>query len=100
MKLINLNTNAIITILAAIAITASAAVQAEENGKHLEDSMRHQILLELKTNVNDLYRNGSLSLKGVDSLNSSRVASANDSSVYISPVKNAIAGEKERENET
>ena len=100
MKLINLNTNALITILAAIAITASAAIQADGNPKRLEDSMRHQIFLELKTNVNHLYLYGSQSLTKIDTSISTRVVSANNNSIYILPLKNTVIGKDERENET
>lgn len=82
------NTNTFIALVAAMVIAISQPVKAEDNGFTLEDSIRHQIFQELKTNVNDLYCKGRLLAPGIDTLIAAKVASTNNNSTFISPANN------------
>jgi hypothetical protein len=97
MKLEKQNTNVLVALVTAmvIATAISLPVKVEDKDFTLEDSIRHQIFQELKTNVNDLYRNGRLLVPGIDTSVAARVASANDNSTFISPANNAADREKE-----
>ena len=88
MKLENQNRNALVALVAAMVVAIHQPVKAEDSGFTLEDSIRHQIFQELKTNVNELYRNGRLIVPGVDTSVAARVASTNDNSTFISPANN------------
>jgi hypothetical protein len=57
MKFINLKTKVTLALITALVIGTGAPVYAEGTGLTLEDSIRNQIFLELKDNVEHLYRN-------------------------------------------
>jgi hypothetical protein len=96
MKVININLNAVVSVLAALVIAVSVPAQADETDFTLEDSIRHQIFLELKSNVKDLYQTGNLLVPNVDTSVSAIVASSNANSNYISPLN---SDEKTGKNE-
>lgn len=70
MKNLNLN----ILVLAASLLAVSVPGMAEEAGFSVEDSIRQQIFMELKSNVRSLYRGDELLVPAIDTSNVSRVA--------------------------
>lgn len=78
MKLINLKSNAALALVTAAVLAASVPAQADETGFTLEDSIHKQIFLELKANVQELYRNSNLLVPSVDTSHAARVASNTD----------------------
>lgn len=85
MKLINLKSNVVLALVTAAVLATSVPAQAEEAGFTLEDSIRNQIFLELKANVQDLYRNGNLLLPSVDTSQAARVASNTANGGFVLP---------------
>ena len=75
MNLINLNSNVVFALVTAAVIAISVPAKAEEAGFTLEDSIRNQIFVELKSNVENLYRSGSLVVPDIDTSVAARVAS-------------------------
>lgn len=57
MRLLNLNNRLVLALLAVLSTTVLIPVKANEAGMTLDDSIRQQIFLELKDNVEYLYRN-------------------------------------------
>ena len=86
MKLINLNTNVVFALVVAAVIAISVPAKADEAGFTLEDSIRHQIFMELRANVQNLYHSGNLVVPGIDTSFASRVASNNSGSGYTLPI--------------
>ncbi len=97
MKFVNQNTNAILVLVAAIVIATSVPAKAEETGFTLEDSIRNQIFLELKSNVQNLYRSGNLLVPGVEISVAERVAANDSNSGFTLPLStNGSATRAER----
>lgn len=97
MKLINLNTNAVLALVTAVVIAVSVPAKAEETGFTLEDSIRNQIFMELKANVQNLYQSGGLIVPSVDTSVAARIASTNASGEFALPINiNGITPDKER----
>jgi hypothetical protein len=94
MKLINLNTNIILALATSFLIAVAVPAQAEEAGFTLEDSIRKQIFLELKSNVESLYQNNQLLVPSIDTSAAARLASNTDANGFVLPISingNAVA---------
>jgi hypothetical protein len=85
MKLINLKSNVVLALVTALAIATSVPAQADEAGFTLEDSIRNQIFLELKANVQELYQNSSLFSPSVDTSYAAKVASNTTNDGFVLP---------------
>ncbi|MFT5134420.1 MAG: hypothetical protein ACI9SC_002899 [Gammaproteobacteria bacterium] len=96
MKLINTNLNVVFAWLTALLIATSIPAQADETGFTLEDAIKHQIFVELKSNVEDLYRNGNLLVPGVDTSAAARVANGDVIGGFALPI--SVNGNKVMKN--
>ncbi len=85
MKNVNKNTNLILALISAAVLAISVPAKAEENGFTLEDSIRTQIFMELKSNVKSMYQNAQLLVPSVDTSIASSVASNNANSGFVLP---------------
>ena len=101
MRLVNLKTNVVLALVTAVVIAGSVPAQAEETGFTLEDSIRNQIFLELKSNVETLYKSDRLLVPSVDTSYAARVASSNTNGGFVLPVTiESIAPGKNKTYET
>ena len=85
MKLINLKSNVVLALVTAAILATSVPAQADDTGFTLEDSIRNEIFLELKANVQDLYQNSSLLVPSAATSHAARVASNTDTGGFILP---------------
>ncbi len=86
MKFVKLNISVAVALLTAIVNVTSTSASAEETGFTLEDSIKNQIFLELKANVENLYQNGSLPVPGIDTALAARVVSNDENREFVLPV--------------
>ena len=86
MKFVYLKTNAVIAIIAAVVMAISVPANAEDKGFILEDSIREQIFMELKSNVRSLYQNANLIVPTVDTSIAARIASTSKNGNRVLPV--------------
>jgi hypothetical protein len=88
MRLVNLKSKVVLALVTAVVIAGSVPAQAEEKGFTLEDSIRNQIFLELKSNVENLYQNSRLLVPSIDTSHAARVASSSTNSGFVLPNNN------------
>jgi len=81
-----LKINVVLALVTAAVLAASVPAQAEETSFTLEDAIRNQIFLELKSNVKSLYQNSGLLVPGVDTSLAARIASNNINNSFVLPV--------------
>jgi hypothetical protein len=86
MKNINLNKNLILVLVTTVLLASGVAAQAEENGFTLENSIRNEIFLELKSNVENLYQSNQWIVPEIDTRVASRIVSNRSNSGFVIPV--------------
>jgi len=86
MKNIKLNKNPILVLVATVLLASGATTQADENGFTLENSIRNEIFLELKSNVESLYQSNQWIVPEVDTRVASRIVGNHSNSGFVIPI--------------
>ncbi len=86
MKLVNLHIKIVLALLTSVVISTSASAQAGESGFTLDDSIRTQIFLELKSNVESLYQSNRIYAADVETSTTTKIASGRDSIEFAVPL--------------
>lgn len=77
--------NLIMSAVIAASMALSSLAQAEESGFSFDDSIRHQVFVELKSNVETLFERSHLLVPAVDTSAASRIVSRKQSSGNVLP---------------
>ena len=95
MKAKQLSANILAALILMSSMVVGAPLKAEEAGFTLEDSIRTQIFMELKSNVKNLYLNSQRVVPSIDTSVSARIAGRSQNIGFSLPINNSASYGKE-----
>ena len=95
MNVKQLSANILAALILASSMIVGAPLKAEEAGFTLEDSIRTQIFMELKSNVKNLYLNSQRVVPSIDTSTAAKIAGRSQNIGFSLPINNAAGFGKE-----
>ena len=95
MNVKQLSANILAALILAASMIVAAPLQAEETGFTLEESIRSQIFMELKSNVKNLYLNSQRVVPSIDTSSAAKIAGRSQNVGFSLPINNAASYGKE-----